>query len=162
MKKNIFPIGSIIKIIFSVIFLVLSIIDIFVWRTIILFCITFIFSIFFLLYSIKIIKIRNNCIFVNSDLLVGWYKVQYKTIINLEEVIFVEEKIRDYTYSSIGKEKNGRGIETRITGNRFIEFTCTDNTIKRIHCNDLSKNQIKYILDYCKNMNNEIIKHQTK
>jgi len=157
MKKNILPIGSVIKIIFSFTFFIFSMIDLFVWKTIILFCTTIIMSIFFLLYSIKIIKIRDNYIFASSDLLLGWHKVQYKTTINLEEVILVEEKSRDYTYSSRGQEKNGRGIETRIIGNRFIEFTCADNTIKRIHCNDLSKKQIKYILDYCKNKTIETI-----
>lgn len=158
MKKNIIPEGSIVKMFLSVVFFMLSIIDIFFWKTIVVCCIGILLSLFFMLFGIKIIKIRDNIIFVSSDLLIGWYKVQYKTSINLDEIKYIEEKVRDYTYSSRGHEKTGRGIETRIAGNKFIEFTCTNDNVQRIHCNDLSRKQINYILDYCKNKNIKIIK----
>ena len=81
------------------------------------------------------------------------YKVQYKENISFENIEFVEIKHRDYMYSSRGKEKTGRGIESRISGNHFIEFIYGDGSIKRIFCNDLSDKQITKILEFCKNKN---------
>ncbi len=136
MKKYIIPFNSIIKAIVSLLFLVLALLDITIWNTIILSVIMILLATFFMLFSIKIIILKETSIYVSSDLLFGWLKVQYKDEIYFENIAFVEVKKRDYTYSSNGKEKTGRGIDTLIVGNKFIEFNYCDATIKRIHCND--------------------------
>ena len=112
-------------------------------------------SVFFILFGLKIIILKDNSIYVSSDFLLGWYKVQYQEEILLDNLSFVEIKQRDYTYSSRGKEKNGRGIETRIVGNKFIEFNYSNSSIKRIYCLDLSKKQINRIMEFCKQKNIE-------
>ena len=117
--------------------------------------VVFVLSIFFILFGLKIIILKENSIYVSSDFLLGWYKVQYQEEILLDNLSFVEIKQRDYTYSSRGKEKTGRGIETRIVGNKFIEFNYSNSSIKRIYCLDLSKKQINRIMEFCKQKNIE-------
>lgn len=153
MKKYIIPFNSIIKMIIAFVFLVIAILDIIMWNTIILSIIMIILAIFHILFGARMIVLKENSIYASPDLLFGWYKVQYKTQIYLENVSFVEVKKRDFTYSSKGKEKTGRGIETRIIGNKFIEFNYCDGSIKRVYCNDFSKKQIDKILEYCKQKN---------
>jgi|GEM_PF-1054076 len=158
MKKYIIPFGSIIKLLISFIFLLLAIVDLLLWQTILICVISFILFILLFEYGLKLIQIDNDTILISPDILIGWYKVQYKENIVLRDVSFIEVKKRDYTYSSRGQEKTGRGFETIITGNTFIEFNYYDKTIKRIHCNDLSKKQVEFILEYCKKKNIKIIK----
>ena len=153
MKKYIIPFGSIIKFIISFVLLIFVILDIMQWNTFIVAIILSIIIVFLILYGIKIIIIKSDSIFVSSDLLIGWYKVQYKENISFENIEFIEIKHRDYMYSSRGKEKTGRGIESRISGHHFIEFIYGDGSIKRIFCNDLSDKQITKILEFCKNKN---------
>ncbi len=153
MKKYIIPFNSIIKMIVSLIFLVVAILDIIMWNTIFLSIIMIFLSIFFILFGAKIIILKKNSIYVSPDLLFGWYKVQYKDEIYLKNISFVEVKQRDFTYSSRGKEKTGRGIDTRIVGNKFIEFNYYDSSIKRIYCNSFSSKQINKVLEYCKQKN---------
>ncbi len=153
MKKYIIPFNSIIKIIISLVFLVVAILDICMWNTIFLSIIMIILSVFYILFGAKIIALKDNSIYVSPDLLFGWYKVQYKDEIYLKNISFIEVKQRDFTYSSRGKEKAGRGIATRIVGNKFIEFNYCDASIKRIYCNDFSSKQINKVLEYCKQKN---------
>ncbi len=153
MKKYIIPFNSIIKMIISLAFLVVAILDICMWNTIFLSIIMIALSIFFILFGAKIIVLKDNSIYVSPDLIFGWHKVQYKEEIFLKNILFVEVRQRDFTYSSRGIEKAGRGIDTRIVGNRFIEFNYCDASIKRIYCNDFSNKQINKVLEYCKQKN---------
>lgn len=153
MKKYIIPFNSIIKIIISLAFLVVAILDICMWNTIFLSIIMIVLSVFYILFGAKIIVLKDNSIYVSPDLLFGWYKVQYKEEIFLKNILFVEVKQRDFTYSSRGIEKAGRGIATRIVGNKFVEFNYYDASIKRIYCNDFSNKQINKVLEYCKQKN---------
>lgn len=98
--------------------------------------------------------LKESSIFVSGDLLVGLLKVEYKYNIDLKDVSFVEVQQRDYKFSSRGREKRGRGIETYRIGHKFIEFNYLDGSVKRIHCNDLSRKQINKILEHCKNKKN--------
>lgn len=61
--------------------------------------------------------------------------MEYKYNIDLKDVSFVEVQQRDYKFSSRGREKRGRGIETYRIGHKFIEFNYLDGSVKRIHCN---------------------------
>ena len=155
MKKCIIPLGSIIKYVIALFLLIIAAIDIMLWKTIFVSIVMIVLSVFFILFGLKIIILKDNSIYVSSDFLLGWYKVQYQEEILLDNLSFVEIKQRDYTYSSRGKEKTGRGIETRIVGNKFIEFNYSNNSIKRIYCLDLSKKQINRIMGFCKQKNIE-------
>ena len=155
MKKYIIPLGSIIKYVIALFLLIIAGVDIMFWKTIFVSIVMIVLSVFFILFGLKIIILKDNSIYVSSDFLIGWYKVQYQEEILLDNLSFVEIKQRDYTYSSRGKEKTGRGIETRIVGNKFIEFNYNDSSIKRIYCLDLSKNQINRIMEFCKQKNIE-------
>lgn len=155
MKKYIIPLGSIIKYVIALFLLIIATVDIMLWKTIFVSIVMIVLSVFFILFGLKIIILKDNSIYVSSDFLLGWYKVQYQEEILLDNVSFVEIKQRDYTYSSRGKEKTGRGIETRIVGNKFIEFNYSDSSIKRIYCLDLSKKQINRIMEFCKQKNIE-------
>lgn len=155
MKKYIIPLGSIIKYVIALILLTIALLDIMLWKTIFVSIVMIVLSVFFILFGLKIIILKDNSIYVSPDFLLGWYKVQYQEEILLDNVSFVEIKQRDYTYSSRGKEKTGRGIETRIVGNKFIEFNYCDSSIKRIYCADLSKKQINRIMEVCKQKNIE-------
>lgn len=155
MKKYIIPLGSIIKYVIALFLLIIAAVDIMLWKTIIVSIVMIVLSVFFILFGLKIIILKDNSIYVSSDFLLGWYKVQYQEEILLDNLSFVEIKQRDYTYSSRGKEKTGRGIETRIVGNKFIEFNYSNSSIKRIYCLDLSKKQINRIMEFCKQKNIE-------
>ena len=155
MKKYIIPLGSIIKYVIALFLLIIAAVDIMLWKTIFVSIVMIVLSVFFILFGLKIIILKDNSIYVSSDFLLGWYKVQYQEEILLDNLSFVEIKQRDYTYSSRGKEKTGRGIETRIVGNKFIEFNYSNNSIKRIYCLDLSKKQINRIIEFCKQKNIE-------
>ena len=155
MKKYIIPLGSIIKYVIALFLLIIAVVDIMLWKTIFVFIVMIVLSIFFILFGLKIIILKDNSIYVSSDFLLGWYKVQYQEEILLDNLSFVEIKQRDYTYSSRGKEKTGRGIETRIVGNKFIEFNYSNSSIKRIYCLDLSRKQINNIMEFCKQKNIE-------
>lgn len=155
MKKHIIPLGSIIKYVIALILLAIALLDIMLWKTIFVSIVMIVLSVFFILFGLKIITLKDKSIYVSPDFLPGWYKVQYQEEILLDNVSFVEIKQRDYTYSSRGKEKTGRGIETRIVGNKFIEFNYSDSSIKRIYCVDLSKRQINRIMEFCKQKNIE-------
>ena len=155
MKKYIIPLGSIIKYVISLFLLIIAAVDIMLWKTIFVSIVMIVLSVFFILFGLKIIILKDNSIYVSSDFLLGWYKVQYQEEILLDNLSFVEIKQRDYTYSSRGKEKTGRGIETRIVGNKFIEFNYSNSSIKRIYCLDLSKKQINRIMEFCKQKNIE-------
>lgn len=155
MKKYIIPLGSIIKYVIALFLLIIAAVDIMLWKTIFVSIVMIVLSVFFILFGLKIIILKDNSIYVSSDFLLGWYKVQYQEEILLDNVSFVEIKQRDYTYSSRGKEKTGRGIETRIVGNKFIEFNYSNSSIKRIYCLDLSKKQINRIMEFCKQKNIE-------
>ena len=155
MKKYIIPLGSIIKYVVALFLLIIAAVDIMLWKTIFVSIVMIVLSVFFILFGLKIIILKDNSIYVSSDFLLGWYKVQYQEEILLDNLSFVEIKQRDYTYSSRGKEKNGRGIETRIVGNKFIEFNYSNSSIKRIYCLDLSKKQINRIMEFCKQKNIE-------
>ena len=155
MKKYIIPLGSIIKYVIALFLLIIAVVDIMLWKTIFVFIVMIVLSIFFILFGLKIIILKDNSIYVSSDFLLGWYKVQYQEEILLDNLSFVEIKQRDYTYSSRGKEKTGRGIETRIVGNKFIEFNYSNSSIKRIYCLDLSRKQINKIMEFCKQKNIE-------
>ena len=155
MKKYIIPLGSIIKYVIALFLLIIAVVDIMLWKTIFVFIVMIVLSIFFILFGLKIIILKDNSIYVSSDFLLGWYKVQYQEEILLDNLSFVEIKQRDYTYSSRGKEKTGRGIETRIVGNKFIEFNYSNSSIKRIYCLDLSRKQINKIVELCKQKNIE-------
>ena len=155
MKKYIIPLGSIIKYVIALFLLIIAAVDIMLWKTIFVFIVMIVLSIFFILFGLKIIILKDNSIYVSSDFLFGWYKVQYQEEILLDNLSFVEIKQRDYTYSSRGKEKTGRGIETRIVGNKFIEFNYSNSSIKRIYCLDLSRKQINKIMEFCKQKNIE-------
>lgn len=155
MKKYIIPLGSIIKYVIALFLLIIAVVDIILWKTIFVFIVMIVLSIFFILFGLKIIILKDNSIYVSSDFLLGWYKVQYQEEILLDNLSFVEIKQRDYTYSSRGKEKTGRGIETRIVGNKFIEFNYSNSSIKRIYCLDLSRRQINNIMEFCKQKNIE-------
>lgn len=155
MKKYIIPLGSIIKYVIALFLLIIAVVDIMLWKTIFVFIVMIVLSIFFILFGLKIIILKDNSIYVSSDFLLGWYKVQYQEEILLDNLSFVEIKQRDYTYSSRGKEKTGRGIETRIVGNKFIEFNYSNGSIKRIYCLDLSRKQINNIMEFCKQKNIE-------
>ena len=155
MKKYIIPLGSIIKYVIALFLLIIAAVDIMLWKTIFVFIVMIVLSIFFILFGLKIIILKDNSIYVSSDFLLGWYKVQYQEEILLDNLSFVEIKQRDYTYSSRGKEKTGRGIETRIVGNKFIEFNYSNGSIKRIYCLDLSRKQINNIMEFCKQKNIE-------
>lgn len=155
MKKYIIPLGSIIKYVIALFLLIIAVVDIILWKTIFVFIVMIVLSIFFILFGLKIIILKDNSIYVSSDFLLGWYKVQYQEEILLDNLSFVEIKQRDYTYSSRGKEKTGRGIETRIVGNKFIEFNYSNSSIKRIYCLDLSRKQINNIMEFCKQKNIE-------
>ena len=155
MKKYIIPLGSIIKYVIALFLLIIAAVDIMLWKTIFLSIVMIVLSVFFILFGLKIIILKDNSIYVSSDFLLGWYKVQYQEEILLDNLSFVEIKQRDYTYSSRGKEKTGRGIETRIVGNKFIEFNYSNSSIKRIYCLDLSKKQINRIMEFCKQKNIE-------
>lgn len=155
MKKYIIPLGSIIKYVIALFLLIIAVVDIMLWKTIFVFIVMIVLSIFFILFGLKIIILKDNSIYVSSDFLLGWYKVQYQEEILLDNLSFVEIKQRDYTYSSRGKEKTGRGIETRIVGNKFIEFNYINSSIKRIYCLDLSRKQINNIMEFCKQKNIE-------
>ena len=155
MKKYIIPLGSIIKYVIALFLLIIAVVDIILWKTIFVFIVMIVLSIFFILFGLKIIILKDNSIYVSSDFLLGWYKVQYQEEILLDNLSFVEIKQRDYTYSSRGKEKTGRGIETRIVGNKFIEFNYSNSSIKRIYRLDLSRKQINNIMEFCKQKNIE-------
>ena len=155
MKKYIIPLGSIIKYVIALFLLIIAAVDIMLWKTIFVSIVMIVLSIFFILFGLKIIILKDNSIYVSSDFLLGWYKVQYQEEILLDNLSFVEIKQRDYTYSSRGKEKTGRGIETRIVGNKFIEFNYSNSSIKRIYCLDLSEKQINRIMEFCKQKNIE-------
>lgn len=155
MKKYIIPLGSIIKYVIALFLLIIAAVDIMLWKTIFVSIVMIVLSIFFILFGLKIIILKDNSIYVSSDFLLGWHKVQYQEEILLDNLSFVEIKQRDYTYSSRGKEKTGRGIETRIVGNKFIEFNYSNSSIKRIYCLDLSKKQINRIMEFCKQKNIE-------
>ena len=155
MKKYIIPLGSIIKYVIALFLLIIAAVDIMLWKTIIVSIVMIVLSVFFILFGLKIIILKDNSIYVSSDFLLGWYKVQYQEEILLDNLSFVEIKQSDYTYSSRGKEKTGRGIETRIVGNKFIEFNYSNSSIKRIYCLDLSKKQINRIMEFCKQKNIE-------
>ena len=155
MKKYIIPLGSIIKYVIALFLLIIAAVDIMLWKTIFVSIVMIVLSVFFILFGLKIIILKDNSIYVSSDFLLGWYKVQYQEEILLYNLSFVEIKQRDYTYSSRGKEKTGRGIETRIVGNKFIEFNYSNSSIKRIYCLDLSKKQINRIMEFCKQKNIE-------
>ena len=155
MKKYIIPLGSIIKYVIALFLLIIAAVDIMLWKTIFVSIVMIVLSVFFILFGLKIIILKDNSIYVSSDFLLGWYKVQYQEEILLDNLSFVEIKQRDYTYSSRGKEKTGRGIETRIVGNKFIEFNYSNSSIKRIYCLDLSKKQINRIVEFCKQKNIE-------
>ena len=155
MKKYIIPLGSIIKYVIALFLLIIAVVDIILWKTIFVFIVMIVLSIFFVLFGLKMIILKDNSIYVSSDFLLGWYKVQYQEEILLDNLSFVEIKQRDYTYSSRGKEKTGRGIETRIVGNKFIEFNYSNSSIKRIYCLDLSRKQINNIMEFCKQKNIE-------
>ena len=155
MKKYIIPLGSIIKYVIALFLLIIAAVDIMLWKTIFVSIVMIVLSVFFILFGLKIIILKDNSIYVSSDFLPGWYKVQYQEEILLDNLSFVEIKQRDYTYSSRGKEKTGRGIETRIVGNKFIEFNYSNSSIKRIYCLDLSKKQINRIMEFCKQKNIE-------
>ena len=155
MKKYIIPLGSIIKYVIALFLLIIASVDIMLWKTIFVSIVMIVLSVFFILFGLKIIILKDNSIYVSSDFLLGWYKVQYQEEILLDNLSFVEIKQRDYTYSSRGKEKTGRGIETRIVGNKFIEFNYSNSSIKRIYCLDLSKKQINRIMEFCKQKNIE-------
>lgn len=155
MKKYIIPLGSIIKYVIALFLLIIAAIDIMLWKTIFVSIVMIVLSVFFILFGLKIIILKDNSIYVSSDFLLGWYKVQYQEEILLDNLSFIEIKQRDYTYSSRGKEKTGRGIETRIVGNKFIEFNYSNSSIKRIYCLDLSKKQINRIMEFCKQKNIE-------
>ena len=155
MKKYIIPLGSIIKYVIALFLLIIAVVDIMLWKTIFVFIVMIVLSIFFILFGLKIIILKDNSIYVSSDFLLGWYKVQYQEEILLDNLSFIEIKQRDYTYSSRGKEKTGRGIETRIVGNKFIEFNYSNSSIKRIYCLDLSRKQINNIMEFCKQKNIE-------
>ncbi len=131
-----------------------ALLDIFLWRTKFFFIILIPISIFLILFAIKIIILKESSIFVSGDLLVGLLKVEYKYNIDLKDVSFVEVQQRDYKFSSRDREKRGRGIETYRIGHKFIEFNYLDGSVKRIHCNDLSRKQINKILEHCKNKKN--------
>ena len=155
MKKYIIPLGSIIKYVIALFLLIIAAVDIMLWNTIFVSIVMIVLSVFFILFGLKIIILKDNSIYVSSDFLLGWYKVQYQEEILLDNLSFVEIKQRDYTYSSRGKEKTGRGIDTRIVGNKFIEFNYSFSSIKRIYCLDLSKKQINRIMEFCKQKNIE-------
>ena len=155
MKKYIIPLGSIIKYVIALFLLIIAVVDIILWKTIFVFIVMIVLSIFFILFGLKIIILKDNSIYVSSDFLLGSCKVQYQEEILLDNLSFVEIKQRDYTYSSRGKEKTGRGIETRIVGNKFIEFNYSNSSIKRIYCLDLSRKQINNIMEFCKQKNIE-------
>ena len=155
MKKYIIPLGSIIKYVIALFLLIIAAVDIMLWNTIFVSIVMIVLSVFFILFGLKIIILKDNSIYVSSDFLLGWYKVQYQEEILLDNLSFVEIKQRDYTYSSRGKEKTGRGIDTRIVGNKFIEFNYSNSSIKRIYCLDLSKKQINRIMEFCKQKNIE-------
>lgn len=155
MKKYIIPLGSIIKYVIALFLLIIAAVDIMLWKTIFVSIVMIVLSVFFILFGLKIIILKDNSIYVSSDFLLGWYKVQYQEEILLDNLSFVEIKQRDYTYSSRGKEKTGRGIETRIVGNKFIEFNYSNSSIKRIYCLDLSEKQINRIMEFCKQKNIE-------
>ena len=155
MKKYIIPLGSIIKYVVALFLLIIAAVDIMLWKTIFVSIVMIVLSVFFILFGLKIIILKDNSIYVSSDFLLGWYKVQYQEEILLDNLSFVEIKQRDYTYSSRGKEKTGRGIETRKVGNKFIEFNYSNSSIKRIYCLDLSKKQINRIMEFCKQKNIE-------
>ena len=153
MKKHIIPLGSIIKYVIALFLLIIAAVDIVLWKTIFVSIVMIVSSVFFILFGLKIIILKDNSIYVSSDFLLGWYKVQYQEEILLDNLSSVGIKQRDYTYSSRGKEKTGRGIETRIVGNKFIEFNYSNSSIKRIYCLDLSKKQINRIMEFCKQKN---------
>ena len=155
MKKYIIPLGSIIKYVIALFLLIIAAVDIMLWKTIFVSIVMIVLSVFFILFGLKIIILKDNSIYVSSDFLLGWYKVQYEEEILLDNLSFVEIKQRDDTYSSRGKEKTGRGIGTRIVGNKFIEFNYSNSSIKRIYCLDLSKEQINRIIEFCKQKNIE-------
>ena len=155
MKKYIIPLGSIIKYVIALFLLIIAAIDIMLWKTIFVSIVMIVLSVFFILFGLKIIILKDNSIYVSSDFLLGSCKVQYQEEILLDDLSFVEIKQRDYTYSSRGKEKTGRGIETRIVGNKFIEFNYSNSSIKRIYCLDLSRKQINNIMEFCKQKNIE-------
>lgn len=155
MKKYIIPLGSIIKYVIALFLLIIAVVDIMLWKTIFVSIVMIVLSVFFILFGLKIIILKDNSIYVSSDFLLGWYNVQYQEEILFDNLSFVEIKQRDYTYSSRGKEKTGRGIETRIVGNKFIEFNYSNSLIKRIYCLDLSKKQINRIMEFCKQKNIE-------
>ena len=100
MKKYIIPLGSIIKYVIALFLLIIAVVDIMLWKTIFVFIVMIVLSIFFILFGLKIIILKDNSIYVSSDFLLGWYKVQYQEEIFLDNLSFVEIKQRDYTYSS--------------------------------------------------------------
>ena len=98
MKKYIIPLGSIIKYVIALFLLIIAVVDIILWKTIFVFIVMIVLSIFFILFGLKIIILKDNSIYVSSDFLLGWYKVQYQEEILLDNLSFVEIKQRDYTY----------------------------------------------------------------
>ena len=78
MKKYIIPLGSIIKYAIALILLTIGLLDIILWKTIFVSVVMIVLSIFFILFGLKIIILKDNSVYVSPDFLVGWYKVQYK------------------------------------------------------------------------------------
>ena len=104
MKKYIIPLGSIIKYVIALFLLIIAAVDIILWKTIFVSIVMIVLSVFFILFGLKIIILKDNSIYVSSDFLPGWYKVQYQEEILLDNLSFVEIKQRDYTYSSCKKQ----------------------------------------------------------
>ena len=78
MKKYIIPLGSIIKYVIALFLLIIAAVDIMLWKTIFVCIVMIVFSVFFILFGLKIIILKDNSIYVSSDFLLGWYKVQYQ------------------------------------------------------------------------------------
>ena len=107
MKKYIIPLGSIIKYAIALILLTIGLLDIILWKTIFVSVVMIVLSIFFILFGLKIIILKDNSVYVSPDFLVGWYKVQYKEEILLDNISF--------------DVKEGNIIETKqLPPNRWI------------------------------------------
>lgn len=155
--KIIIPIASYIKIGMAAIFLTFSLMFIYVYYSFVLHIVFSIIVLLLLLSSIKVLIIKENCIIMSSDIALFWFKVQYRTKVDYNEIESFKIIKRENFYSSRGREKTGRGFETRITGITFFEFQCKNKIVKRIRADVFSKKQLNYLKEILirKNIMNE-------
>lgn len=67
MKKYIIPLGSIIKYAIALILLTIGLLDIILWKTIFVSVVMIVLSIFFILFGLKIIILKDNSVYVSPD-----------------------------------------------------------------------------------------------